>query len=159
MNRSAAGERPIVSIRRKLQLKVFNNRGFTLGEMLVVTAVFGILATIAVPQFLAVQPRFRLDGAARQVFSELMSARMKAVNENTTYTVTFPNNHTIQIVGSATRTVDLQTLYTGVTLSSNQATIQFTSRGTADVAPTITITNSAGSKTVLLKITGSATIS
>lgn len=134
--------------------------GFTISELLVTVAIFAILATIAVPQFLALQPRFRLDGATRQVFSELMSARTKAVNENTTYTVTFPTNHTIQIVGSATKVVDLQTLYkTDVTLSSTQATIQFSSRGTADVSPNITITNSAGTKTVSLKITGSATIS
>jgi hypothetical protein len=85
---------------------------------------------------------------------------MKAVNENTTYTVTFPNNHTIQIAGSATRTVDLQTLYSDdVTLTSTQSAIQFSPRGTTDVAPTITITNSAGSKIVTVKITGAVTIS
>ena len=133
--------------------------GFTIAELLVVVGILSILGMIAVPQFIAIQPGFRLDGAARQVFGELMSARMKAVNENTTYTITFPTSHTIQIAGSATRTVDLQSLYSGVTITSNQATIQFSSRGTADVAPTITITNSAGSKTVLLKITGSVTIS
>jgi prepilin-type N-terminal cleavage/methylation domain-containing protein len=144
----------------KLKQKITDRRGFTLGEILVVTAIFGILAVISVPQFMALQPSLRLNGAARQVFSELMSARMKAVNENTTYTVSFPNNHTIQIVGSGTRTVDLQTLYSDdVTLSSTQSAIQFSSRGTADVAPTITITNSAGSKTVTVKITGAVSIS
>lgn len=140
--------------------KLTDCRGFTVGEVLVVTAIFGILAVISVPQFLAFQPSLRLNGAARQVFSELMSARMKAVNENTTYTVTFPNNHTIQIAGPATRTVDLQTLYSDdVTLTSTQSAIQFSSRGTTDVAPTITITNSAGSKIVTVKITGAVTIS
>src|SRR5262245_30938752 len=136
-----------------------DNRGFSLGEILVVTAIFGILGVIAVPQFLAQQPSLRLNGAARQVFSEIMSARMKAVNENTTYTVTFPNNHTIQIAGTTSRTIDIQTLYSDVTLSSSAATINLSSRGTADVTSTITITNGAGSKTVSVKITGTATIS
>ena len=136
-----------------------DNRGFTIGEILVVTAIFGILAAIAVPQFVALQPSLRLNGAARQVFSELMSARMKAVNENTTYTITFPNNHTIQIAGPATRTVDIQTLYSDVTLASSAATIILSSRGTADVSSVITITNGSGSRTVSIKITGAATIS
>jgi prepilin-type N-terminal cleavage/methylation domain-containing protein len=139
--------------------KLGDSRGFTVGEVLVVTAIFGILAAVAVPQFLAFQPSLRLNGAARQVFSELMSARMKAVNENTTYTVTFPNNHTMQIVGSSTRTVDIQTLYDGVTLTSTAATINLSARGTADVTSTITLTNTAGSKSVSVKITGTATIS
>ena len=146
-----------LAVKLKLQLK--DQRAFTLGEILMVTVIFGVLAVIAVPQFLATQPGLRLNGAARQVFSEIMSARMKAVNENTTYTVTFPNNYTIQIAGPTTRTVNIQTLYAGVTLSSSASTINLSSRGTADVSSTITVTNSAGSKTVSVKITGAATIS
>ncbi|TMA94898.1 MAG: type II secretion system protein, partial [Deltaproteobacteria bacterium] len=51
-----------------------DRRGFSLGEILVAIGVFAILAAIALPQFTAFRPQSRLNGAARQVFSELMWA-------------------------------------------------------------------------------------
>ena len=127
--------------------------------MLIAVVIFGVLAAIAVPQFIAFRPTSRLNGAARQVYSELMWARSKAVSENSAYVVTFPTNQTMQISGSTTKTVSIQTEYSDVTLTSSASTITFSSRGTADVAPTITLTNSGGSKTVTVRITGTATIS
>ena len=136
-----------------------DRRGFSLAEILVAIVVFGILAAIAVPQFIAFRPTNRLNGAARQIYSELMWARSKAVNENSAYVVTFPTNQTMQIAGSTTKTVNIQTEYSDVTISSSASTVTFSSRGTTDVAPTITLTNTAGSKTVTLRITGVASIS
>ena len=135
------------------------SRGFTLAEILVAVAVFAILATIAVPQFLAFRPVSRLNGATRQIYSELMWARSKAVSENTAYVVTFPTNQTMQIAGSTTKTVNIQTEYSDVTLISSASTITFSARGTSDAEPTITLTNSGGSKTVTVRITGTASIS
>ena len=136
-----------------------DRRAFTLAEILIAVAVFGILAATAVPQFIAFRPKSRLNGAARQVYSELMWARSKAVNENSAYVVTFPTNQTIQITGSTTKTISIQSEYSDVTLTSSASTITFSSRGTADVAPTITLTNSGGTKTVTVRITGTASIS
>jgi type IV pilus assembly protein PilA len=133
--------------------------GFSIAEILVAIVVFGILAGIAVPQFVAFRPKNRLNGAARQVYSELMWARSKAVNDNSSYVVTFPTSQTMQIAGSTTKTVNIQTEYSDVTLSSSAATITFSARGTSDVAPTITLTNSGGSKIVSVRITGTASIS
>ena len=129
-------------------------RGFSIAEMLVAIALFAILAGIAVPQFIAFRPKNRLNGAARQVYSELMWARSKAVNDNTSYVVTFPTNQTMQIAGSTIKTVSIQTEYSDVTLSSSVATITFSSRGTSDVAPIITLTNSGGSKPSLSELLG-----
>jgi len=145
-------------IRKSKQL-LLNRRGFTLAEILVAVAVFAILAAIAVPQFIAFRPANRLNGATRQVYSELMWARSKAVNENSSYVVTFPTNQTMLITGATSKTVNIQTEYSDVTLTSSASTITFSSRGTTDVAPTITLTNSGGTKTVTVRITGTASIS
>jgi len=136
-----------------------DRRGFSLGELLVAIGVFAILAAVAAPQFLAFRPKNRLNGAARQVYAELMWARSKAVNDNSAYVVTFPTNQTMQIAGSTTKTVNIQTQYSDVTLVSTASTITFSSRGTTDVAPTITLTNSGGTKSVTIRITGTASIS
>lgn len=143
----------------KSESRWIDSRGFSLGEILVAVTVFGILAGIAVPQFIAFQPTSRLNGAARQIYSELMWARSKAVNENSSYVVTFPTNQTMLISGATSKTVNIQTEYSDVTLSATASTITFTSRGTADVGPTITLTNSGGTKTVTVRITGTVNIS
>jgi type IV fimbrial biogenesis protein FimT len=136
-----------------------NCRGFSLAEILVAIGIFAILAAIAAPQFVAFRPKNRLNGAARQIYSELMWARSKAVNDNSSYVVTFPTNQTMQIAGSTTKTVNIQTEYSDVTLTSTVSTFTFFSRGTTDVAPMITLTNSGGTKSVTIRITGTASIS
>lgn len=138
---------------------ITDNRGFSIAEVIVAIAVFAILAGIAIPQFVGFRPKNRLNGATRQIYSQLMWARSKAVTDNSNYVVTFPTNQTMLITGATTRTINIQSDYVDVTLSSSASTITFSSRGTADLAPTITLTNSGGSKTVTLRITGAATIS
>jgi prepilin-type N-terminal cleavage/methylation domain-containing protein len=65
------------------------NRGVTLLELMVVIAIMGILATIAVPSYLTWLPKLRVDGATGEVSSDLQTARMRAVSENTPYAVLF----------------------------------------------------------------------
>ena len=129
----------------------------------------GTVMAVAVPSYQAIQPGMRLNGAAREVLGKLMWARAKAVEQNSTYAVNFPTDHTFQIFNDAngnnsvdagewSQTIDIQTDYTSVTLSSNVATVSFSSRGTG-VAATITITNTTGSKTVIVVATGNVKIS
>ncbi|HWP23048.1 MAG TPA: GspH/FimT family pseudopilin [Candidatus Binatia bacterium] len=136
-----------------------DQRGFSLAEVMVATAVFAILAATAVPQFISFRPQSRLNGAARQIYSELMWARLRAVTVNSACTVTFPSNQTMRISGCATKTVSIQDEYSDVTLTSTASTIVFSPRGTADGSPTITLSNTAGTKTVGVRITGTASIS
>ena len=145
--------------RCNLRRRWSDDRGFSLAEVLTAVTIFAILAAIAVPQFIAFQPSNRLNGAARQIYSELMWARSKAVNENSSYVVTFPTNQTMLISGATSKTVNIQNEYSDVTVSSTASTITFTSRGTADVGPTITLTNTSGTKTVTVRITGTVNIS
>jgi prepilin-type N-terminal cleavage/methylation domain-containing protein len=144
---------------RSFRTRLLDCRGFSLAEILVAVGVFAILAAIAVPQFIAFRPINRLNGAARQIYSELMWARSKAVNDNSSYVVTFPTNQTMLITGSTSKTVNIEAEYSDVMLTSSASTITFSSRGTTDVAPTITLTNSGGTKTVTVRITGTASIS
>jgi len=63
--------------------------GFTLVELMIVIGVMGVLASITIPGFYAYLPKYRASGAARQLFTDLQWAKMKAVAENNDYVVTF----------------------------------------------------------------------
>jgi type IV fimbrial biogenesis protein FimT len=157
---------------QELKRILSNNKGFTIGEMIAVAGVISVVMAIAVPNYLSFQPGMRLNGGARTVLGKLMWARSQAVEENASYVVTFPSNHTIQIfndtngngsvdVGEWTETIDLQTDYPDVafTVSGSSSTPTFNGRGTANSDTTVTITNSSGAKTVTVSPTGNVKIS
>jgi type IV fimbrial biogenesis protein FimT len=146
---------------RKFERVLSDIKGFTLAELMVTAGVFAVLVAVAVPNYLAFQPNMRLNGASREVLGKLMWARSKAVEENITYGVNFPTDHTLEIrkAGVLIQSVDIQTDYTEVTFSKSGDDPTFNSRGTAGGATTITITNSSGSKTVTVTATGNVKIS
>jgi type IV fimbrial biogenesis protein FimT len=144
-------------------------RGFSVAEMMATMGVFAVLMAVAVPSFLAFRPSMQLNGASREMLGKLMWARSKAVEQNSTYIVTFPSNHELQIfndtnnnstldAGEWTQTIDLQTDYADVTFSQSGATPTFNSRGTSAGTTTITLNNESGSKTVTVTPTGSVKI-
>mgnify|MGYP002814168217 FL=1 len=140
----------------KLTGRFKNDQGFTMAEMMVTLALFAVMAAIAVPSYLSMQPGLRLNGAAREVLGKLMWARSKAVEQNSTYVVTFPTNHSLLING---QTIDLQPDYSGITLSKSGSDPTFNGRGTASGGTTITVSNGSSSRTVTVSATGNVKIS
>ncbi len=66
-----------------------NKKGFSLIELLIVIAVTGIAAGFAIPAYFNLKPGFKVNGAARQIMSDFMWARMKSINENNNYVIVF----------------------------------------------------------------------
>lgn len=89
--------------------KLTDNRGFTLVELVVTLAIFGIMLAIALPSFLSYLPTMRLKGAARDISSTLQSARMEAVSRNTNCNVSFDINNKSYTVSCTDITTTLST--------------------------------------------------
>ena len=64
-------------------------KGFTLMEVMIVTAIIGLLSAIAVPNYLQWQSRYQVKQAAMEITSELTTSRFVAMNRNTAITTTF----------------------------------------------------------------------
>lgn len=138
--------------------------GFSLLGQLITLTLAGIMIAVAVPGYLKVVPKQRLNGAVRQLTGDLMWARMKAIQRNNRYRVFFLNGHEYRILDDAdndgavdpgewTVIRDLRAHYDGVVMTSNNNPV-FRPQGTASSLATITLANAAGSKRVSISIAG-----
>lgn len=153
---------------------IANKKGVTLTELMVTVAIIGIAAGIAVPSYLSFVPHLRLNGAARDLISDLRYTRSLAVGENKQYKVVFDaanESYTIRKADNTiVRTTDYKNPdqnYRGIEIDSVVdkngtaiTSVEFDFNGTAktanglDNAPaTITIKRSDGVETKKINVT------
>lgn len=81
-------------IKKKQDIKIldllrFNQAGFSLLELMIVLGLLSIMAAIAIPSFLDWLPRYRLKSAARDLYSNMQKARIKAIKSNKDWALVF----------------------------------------------------------------------
>ncbi len=65
------------------------NNGFTLLETIVTVCILAILSAIVVPSISSFLPGYRLKSAAQDMYSNMQSAKIKAVKRNSNCTIVF----------------------------------------------------------------------
>jgi prepilin-type N-terminal cleavage/methylation domain-containing protein len=104
-------------------------RGFTLIEMMIVVAILSLLVMVAIPNFLSWNSKYKLKDAVGQVYGNMNIARMNAINQNTTITVT---------VCSQGASCPLAPTGIGAPYTPTQTTVFFRSLA-GDVVPPLTL--------------------
>ena len=69
-----------------------NNKGFTIMEVLTVTAIIAILTAIAIPGFIGWRNNAQLGRAARDVYSSFQKAKVESVRRNVNCGIKFRAN-------------------------------------------------------------------
>ena len=139
-------------------------RGYTLVELVIVMSIFVLVALLSQTWLASQLPKWRLNGATRQVVSDFMGAKMHAVTQRNKHRVTFIDDHMYSILDDDNSngrqdpeerlvTRDIQTDFVDVTLTSTNNPI-FHPRGTASNLGTVTLKNSAGTKRISIGMTG-----
>ena len=138
--------------------------GFTLMELMIVLGIMSIVLMLTNMWLSTQLPHWRLNGAVRQVMSDLVAAKMNAVVERNRQRVFFQDNRHYVILddknnngkidsGEHQEARDIQTDYQDVTMTASNNP-SFLPRGTASNLASITLTNSAGSRKITVSITG-----
>jgi len=145
-----------------------NERGFGLAELIVVVAVIGVLAALAMPTFLTYWQTAGLSAGAAEMSSVLGRARALAIAQNTSVCVqvsgTSVRFRTVSCAGtiwtgSGTDSAGLITLANSMQISGATSAI-FTNAGGANPGATYTVTDprTARTRSVVVAATGRVTV-
>lgn len=139
-------------------------RGFTLVEVLVAISLFAVLAGMAIPNLLALNPRFQLASAATQVSGDLRLSRMKAIAQKRKFRVTFTassGNYQVErkpdcscAACSYAASGPARELPKGIVVSSVTASPIFTCIGTAGSGTVILVNSKGATKRVAVDSVG-----
>lgn len=132
--------------------KLPQSRGFTLLELLVVIAVAGILASLALPSFREYMGMQRIRAAAFDVSAGILAARSEAIKRNASVTMVqaggdWKNGWTIVSAGN---TLGTQGAFSGlvITNSASASTLSFGNDGRLAASSNFTIDLSTPSSSV-----------
>jgi prepilin-type N-terminal cleavage/methylation domain-containing protein len=105
-----------------------NHRAFTLIELMVTLAILSIMLLIAYMNWLDYLPKYRVNAATDELFTEMTRCKMKAVTENRDYSIQFDtssHSYSVSYENSGTvvvlKTVSIASKYPGIVFGHNTA--------------------------------------
>ena len=137
-------------------------KGFSIIELIIVIAIIAVLSTFAVPAFLKYTANANLKSATREITSDILNQKEKAISENRKQRITFSTaneSYTLEERNAADtayenpQTRTLKHFGSNIDITSGY-TMTFQTRGTAKNG-TIKLANNRGSiATITVNITG-----
>lgn len=140
--------------------------GFTAGEIAGVVAVVAIIAAISAPSFKALQARYVLGGAAKDLAAELRYAQQRSVTEQQPHELritTASRSYVLVRLGSPEATVKSGTLDQAITISAptglTNDRVSFNAAGAPSNSGDVVLVHSGGTiATVSVRPSGFVTV-
>ena len=139
------------------------NSGYTLVEVLTVIGIIAIVAGIVLPNVVAWLPKYRLSSGAEEIQSTLQLARLSAIKQNTSATVTFSTTTHTFLARIDGQTIKSGKMPAGISIDSitrPSSRVEFDSRGLANgsTGDILVKNNLGGTKTITVNIVGNSSI-